>query len=127
MKKKQQKFIFIFTVLFFALFSFVVLANKVFAEGTIWDKQDNDYYIKMGIDNDTYNFTINSVTVNNHPWADPNDEFHTMDDQYYIVINVSANENVNPDTDSPRQQNPSVRENRSNRRPPKRRKDRFGR
>jgi hypothetical protein len=38
-----------------------------------------------------------------------------------------ANENVNPETDSPRQQNPSVKENRSNRRPPKRRKDRFGR
>lgn len=52
---------------------------------------EGDNFINMGIDNNL-GFNLNGATVNDNPWTDSMDLFHSENDQYHIVINVSKNE-----------------------------------
>ena len=52
---------------------------------------EGEHYITMDINNEL-GFTINSVTINDANWTTSQDEYHTNDEQYHIIINVSGNE-----------------------------------
>lgn len=86
--KKLPNKLMIFVMLFAMVFCyyFVPIANVV-----ALSYGDGENFINMDINNEI-GFNIDSVTVNGHQWTNHEDEFHTNNDQYHIVINVSGNE-----------------------------------
>ena len=87
--KKTPKKIIAFVMILAMIFPIKSSITKVTAAsyGT------GDEFITFGLDNE-HGFTINSVTINNETWQSSMDEFHTDDNQYTIIIEVSKNENT---------------------------------
>ncbi len=88
--KRLPKKIVAFTMVLAMVFTYFlplteVLANNTYGEG--------DYSINLDITNEL-GFTINSVTINSSPWTTHLDEYHSDNNQFHIIVNVSGNEST---------------------------------
>lgn len=88
--KKLPKIITALTMVFTMLVSYIAMPITTVIALT---HGDGEKFITMGIDNEL-GFTF-TATVNDNTWADHEDEFHTDNDRYHVVINVSGNAGTN--------------------------------
>lgn len=88
--KKLPRIVTGITMVFTMLVSYIAMPiTTVIAEV----RGEGEKFITMDITNEL-EFTINEVTVNSYEWTSENkdDEFHSNNDTYHIIINVSGNE-----------------------------------
>ena len=81
--KKISKIFMAFILLASYVIPFVNVVALSYGEGT--------KLLKMDIVN-SLGFKVESATVNSYAWKDGNDEFHTNNNQYHVVIEVSGTE-----------------------------------
>lgn len=88
--KKMSKKIISLIMLIAMIFSYIAPVTNALA-ATI--NGEGSKFITADLTNNL-GFTIVSKTINEKSWADKEDEFHTNDDKYQVVINVSSSTNT---------------------------------
>lgn len=86
--KRIPKKVIAFVMLIAMILSYIMPLTNVDA---VTVHGEGDKFINANLNNQL-GFTVNSKTINAETWANDEDEFHTTNDYYHIIISVSGNE-----------------------------------
>ncbi len=88
--KKLPKMVMALTMVFAMILSYFVMPITTVIALT---HGEGEKFITVDIANNL-GFTITSATINSYNWTNAQDEYHSNNDQYHIVINVTGNEST---------------------------------